>query len=213
MTERRIRLLISDDHQVVRVGVRGMLEDEPEFEVVGEATNGREAVELTDRLKPDVVLMDLRMPEMDGVTAISRIKADHPAIHIIVLTTYETDADILKAIENGATGYLLKDAPREELLQAVRNAAEGRPILASAVAARLMDRVRAPAEEALSAREIEVLELVAQGTSNKEIARQLWISETTVKSHLLHIFEKLGVKDRTAAVTVALRRGILRLEP
>ena len=210
MTE-RISLLVADDHPVVRAGLRGMLESQPDFEVIGEATTGKEAVQLTDRLHPKVILMDLRMPEMDGVTAISKIKAEHPDIHVLVVTTYDSDADILPAIENGATGYLLKDAPREELFQAIRSAAQGKPLLAPAVAARLMERTRGPAEEALSGREIEVLALVAKGASNKEIANQLWISEATVKSHLLHVFAKLGVADRTAAVTKALERGILRL--
>ncbi len=208
-----VRVLISDDHPVVRAGLRGMLSGEPDFEVVGEAQNGKEAVALTGDLRPDVVLMDLRMPEMDGVMAIGRIKEENPEVQMLVLTTYESDADIIRAVEVGATGFLLKDAPREELFAAIRAAAEGKSPLSPAVAARLMRRMRGPAEEALSAREIEVLELVARGTSNKEIAKQLWVSETTVKSHMLHIFDKLGVTDRTAAVTAALKRGIIRLEP
>ncbi len=208
-----IRLLIADDHPVVRAGLRGMLSAEPDFEVVGEATNGAEAVALTGELRPDIVLMDLRMPEMDGVTAISQIKEEYPETQVLVLTTYESDADILRAIETGATGYLLKDAPREELFGAIRTAAQGKSPLAPNVATRLMQRMRNLDEEALSAREIEVLELVASGTSNKEIAKRLWVSETTVKSHMLHIFDKLDVTDRTAAVTEALKRGIIRLEP
>ncbi len=208
-----VKLLIADDHPVVRSGLRGMLEGQPDFAVVGEAENGVEAVALAGRLLPDVVLMDLRMPQMDGVAATSRIKAEHPGVNVLVLTTYESDADILKAVEAGATGYLLKDTPREGLYGAIRAAAEGRPLLASAIAARLMDRVRRPAEETPSAREIEILELVAKGKSNKEIAKELWIGETTVKTHLLHVFAKLGVADRTAAVTAALKRGIIRLEP
>ena len=208
-----VRILVTDDHPVVRAGLSGMLSSEPDFEVVGEAQNGKEAVAFVGELKPDVVLMDLRMPEMDGVTAIGHIKSDHPDVHILVLTTYESDADILRAIETGATGYLLKDTPREELFGAIRTVAQGQSPLAPGVAARLMQRVRDPEEEGLSTREIEVLELVAHGTSNKEIAKQLWVSETTVKSHMLHIFDKLGVTDRTAAVTEALKRGIIRLEP
>jgi DNA-binding NarL/FixJ family response regulator len=208
-----IRLLIADDHPVVRAGLRGMLSAEPDFEVVGEATNGAEAVALTGELRPDIVLMDLRMPEIDGVTAISQIKEEYPETQVLVLTTYESDADILRAVETGATGYLLKDAPREELFGAIRTAAQGKSPLAPNVATRLMQRMRDLDEEALSAREIEVLELVASGTSNKEIAKRLWVSETTVKSHMLHIFDKLGVTDRTAAVTEALKRGIIRLEP
>jgi DNA-binding NarL/FixJ family response regulator len=208
-----VRILISDDHPVVRAGLRGMLSGEPDFEVVGEAENGKEAVALTGEHRPDVVLMDLRMPEMDGVTAIGRIRAEHPEVQILVLTTYESDADILRAIETGATGYLLKETPREELFGAIRLVAEGKSPLAPGVAARLMQRMRDTNEEGLSTREIEVLELVARGTSNKEIAKQLWVSETTVKSHMLHIFDKLDVTDRTAAVTAALKRGIIRLEP
>ena len=208
-----VRILVTDDHPVVRAGLSGMLSGEPDFEVVGEAQNGKEAVAFVGELKPDVVLMDLRMPEMDGVTAIGHIKSDYPDVHILVLTTYESDADILRAIETGATGYLLKDTPREELFGAIRTVAQGQSPLAPGVAARLMQRVRDPEEEGLSTREIEVLELVAHGTSNKEIAKQLWVSETTVKSHMLHIFDKLGVTDRTAAVTEALKRGIIRLEP
>ena len=208
-----VRILVTDDHPVVRAGLSGMLSGEPDFEVVGEAQNGKEAVAFAGELKPDVVLMDLRMPEMDGVTAIQHIKSNYPDVHILVLTTYESDADILRAIETGATGYLLKDTPREELFGAIRMVAQGQSPLAPGVAARLMQRVRNPEEEGLSTREIEVLELVAHGTSNKEIAKQLWVSETTVKSHMLHIFDKLGVTDRTAAVTEALKRGIIRLEP
>ena len=212
MTE-RIRLLIADDHPVVRVGLRGMLAEQPDLEVVAEAQTGEEAVELVERHLPRVVLMDLRMPEMDGVEATARILARRPEVSVLILTTYESDSDILRAIETGATGYLLKDAPREELFAAIRSAAQGKPPLSPAVAARLIERVRTPPEEVLSAREIEVLELVAQGKSNPEIAGELWISETTVKSHMIRIFEKLDVADRTAAVTVALRRRILRLEP
>lgn len=207
----KIHLVIADDHLVVRDGLRGMLESQPDFEVVGEASNGEEAVHLASSLKPEVVLMDLRMPVMDGVTAIRQIKDNQPGVQVLVLTTYDSDADILPAIEAGATGYLLKDISREELYSAVRATARGESVLAPGVAARLIGRMRAPAEEKLSSRELEVLQLVAEGASNSEIASRLHISQATVKSHLVHIFGKLGVSDRTAAVTVALQRGIMRL--
>jgi DNA-binding NarL/FixJ family response regulator len=206
-----IRLLIADDHPVVRDGLRGMLAAEPDFEVVGEAASGGDAVRLTERHHPDVVLMDLQMPEVDGVAATAEIAARFPGTRVLVLTTYDTDADILRAVEAGATGYLLKDTPRERLFPAIRSAAKGETVLAPAVATRLVSRMRVPAEEALTAREIEVLELVAKGSSNADIAARLFISEATVKTHLLHIFAKLRVDDRTAAVVVALERGIIAL--
>ncbi len=207
-----VRLLIVDDHPIVRAGFEGMLAGKPDLEVVGEAENGQEAVRLAERLQPDVVLMDLRMPVIDGVEATRRIKEEYPLVNVLVLTTYDSDADILRAIEAGATGYLLKDTPREELFRAIRAAARGEPVLAPSVTARLMQRAQAPSQKSLSGREIEVLELVARGGSNKELARELHLSEATVKSHLIHIFDKLGVADRTAAVTVALEKGILRLQ-
>ena len=209
---KKIRLVIVDDHPVVRDGLRGMLESQPDFEVVGEASDGEAAVRITNKVKPEIVLMDLRMPEMDGVTALREIKASNPQVQVLVLTTYDSDADILPAIEAGASGYLLKDSSREELYTAIRATARGETVLAPAVAARLVGRMRAPAEEQLSSRELEVLQLVAEGDSNSEIASRLHISQATVKSHLIHIFGKLGVSDRTAAVTAALRRGILRLD-
>jgi DNA-binding NarL/FixJ family response regulator len=208
----RIRLLIADDHPVVRTGLQGMLAGQPDFEIVGEATTGLEAVAMTAALHPDVVLMDLRMAELDGVAATAQIRKQQPETPVLVLTTYDSNADILRAIEAGATGYLLKDTPRDQLFSAIRAVAQGKSALAPAVASRLLRRMHAPAQEALSAREIEVLALVARGASNKEIGRSLHISEGTVKSHLIHIFSKLGVADRTAAVTVALERGLLRLE-
>ena len=207
-----VRLLIADDHPVVRAGLEGMLTGRGGFVVVGEAADGAQAVALAERLRPDVVLMDLRMPKMDGVAATKEVKDRAPETHVLVLTTYDSDADILRAIEAGATGYLLKDAPRDDLFRAIRAAARGESVLAPAVTARLMKRTLGPSEEALSSREIEVLALVAHGASNKELARTLHLSEATIKSHLIHIFNKLGVTDRTAAVTVALERGILRLD-
>ena len=185
---------------------------QPDFEVVGEAGDGVEAVNLVETLKPDIVLMDLRMPVMDGVAALGEIKAHSPEVQVLVLTTYDSDADILPAIEAGAAGYLLKDSSRQELYDGIRAAARGETVLAPAVAARLVGKMRAPAEEQLSSREVEVLQLVAEGESNGEIAAQLHISQATVKSHLVNIFGKLGVSDRTAAVTTALRKGILLLE-
>ncbi len=207
----KIRILMADDHPVVRAGIRGMLETQDEFQVIAEAENGREAFEQIAELKPDVVLMDLRMPEMDGVEAIGKIKEKYPDINILVLTTYDTDADIVRAVEAGATGYLLKDAPREELFRAVRATAKGETVLAPVVAARLMGKVRDHGEQALSAREIDVLLLVARGASNQDVAEKLHVSTATVKSHLIQIYQKLGVSDRTAAVTTAIERGIIRL--
>jgi DNA-binding NarL/FixJ family response regulator len=206
-----IRILIADDHPVVRDGLRGMLASEADFEVVGEAASGAEAVLRTERERPDVVLMDLQMPGVDGATATAEIAKRFPDTRVLVLTTYDSDADILRAVEAGATGYLLKDAPRERLFPAIRSAARGETVLAPTVATRLVNRMRVPAEEALTSREIEVLELVARGSSNADVAASLFISEATVKTHLLHIFGKLGVDDRTAAVVSALERGIIAL--
>ena len=206
-----IRILLADDHPVVRDGLRGMLAGDDGFQVVGEAASGAEAVAVCGRERPDVVLMDLQMPEMDGATATADITARFPGTRVLVLTTYDTDADILRAVEAGATGYLLKDTPRERLFPAIQAAARGETVLAPAVATRLVSRIRRPAEEALTAREVEVLELVARGSSNADIAAALFISEATVKTHLLHAFAKLGVDDRTAAVVAALERGIIAL--
>ena len=206
-----IRIVIADDHPIVRSGLMGLLASQDDFEVVGEAANGRELVTTVQRTRPDVVLTDLRMPELDGVGAIREMCAAQPTLRILVLTTYDTDADILRAVEAGATGYLLKETPREELFGAVRATALGKSVLSPTVASRLVGRARDPGEKSLSAREIEVLMLVAKGTSNKLIARELEIGETTVKTHLLHIFSKLGVDDRTAAVTTAVEKGIIRL--
>ncbi|MFJ9868839.1 response regulator [Streptomyces sp. NPDC101165] len=204
-----ISLLIVDDHPVVRDGLRGMFESAAGFTVLGEATNGVEALERAAALDPDVILMDLRMPGGGGVDAIAELTRRNARAKVLVLTTYDTDSDTLPAIEAGATGYLLKDAPRDELFTAVRAAAEGRTVLSPAVASRLVHAVRAPGNEPLSTREREVLALVAKGMSNRETARELFISEATVKTHLTHLYVKLGVKDRAAAVAVAYDRGIL----
>ncbi|WP_406497554.1 response regulator transcription factor [Streptomyces sp. NBC_00846] len=209
---RVITLVVVDDHPVVRDGLRGMFETDPGFRVLGEAPDGVVGVDLVARLDPDVVLMDLRMAGGGGVAAIAELTGRGARAKVLVLTTYDTDSDTLPAIEAGATGYLLKDAPREELFTAVRAAADGRTVLSPAVASRLVSRVRtpvAPDREALSAREREVLELVAKGTSNREIAAELFISEATVKTHLTHVFAKLGAKDRAAAVAIGYDRGIL----
>jgi DNA-binding NarL/FixJ family response regulator len=206
-----IRLLIADDHPVVRDGLRAMLATQPDMQLVGEAATGTQAVELARAFRPDVVLMDLQMPELDGPAAIATLRDKDTAVRVLVLTTFGTDADITRAIDAGATGYLLKDAPREQLFNAIRSAARGESVLSPSVATRVLGRMRAPAEEALSPRELEILQAVARGLSNRDIGRQLYVSETTVKTHLLRTFAKLGVDDRTAAVTVALERGIIRL--
>ncbi|WP_216209978.1 response regulator transcription factor [Amycolatopsis aidingensis] len=204
-----IRVLLVDDHPVVREGLRGMLEAEDDLTVVGEAGSGTEAVALVGIRRPEVVLMDLRMPGMDGVDATRQLRRDAPEAKVVVLTTYETDADILRAVEAGASGYLLKDASRAELAGAIRAAARGETVLAPSVAGRLVNQVRTPAQPQLSAREIEVLHLVARGHTNADIGQALHISEATVKTHLLRVFSKLDVSDRTAAVTTAMRRGLL----
>jgi DNA-binding NarL/FixJ family response regulator len=204
-----IRVLIVDDHPVVREGVRAMLAAEPDIEVAGQAGSGAEAVAFAREQPCDVVLMDLRMPGTDGVAATSQILATDPAARVVVLTTYETDADILRAVEAGAAGYLLKDAPPADVANAIRAAARGETVLAPSVAARLVTHVRRPARDSLSAREVEVLRLVARGLTNADIGRRLFISEATVKTHLLRLFGKLGVSDRTAAVTTAIERGDL----
>ena len=204
-----IRLLIADDHPVVRDGLTGMFAADPDFSVVGEAADGSQALRVAEAVRPDVILMDLRMPGMDGVTAIAELARRGNPARVLVLTTYDTDSYVLPAIEAGATGYLLKDAPRDELLRAVRAAAAGQSVLAPSVATRLMSRVREPAPEVLSQRELEVLSLVAGGSANRETAARLFISEATVKTHLLHIYAKLGVTDRAAAVAEAFHRGLL----
>jgi DNA-binding NarL/FixJ family response regulator len=207
--ETPIRLLIADDHPVVRDGLSSMFASAPGFEVLGEAADGAAAVRLAKELQPDVILMDLRMPGMDGLTAITELTRLGVTARVLVLTTYDTDTHVLPAIEAGATGYLLKDSPREDLLRGARAAAKGESVLSPSVAARLMNRVKTPAPQLLSQREREVLELVAAGNTNREAATRLFITEATVKSHLLNIYAKLGVNDRAAAVTQAFNRGLL----
>ncbi|MFI1093436.1 response regulator [Streptomyces sp. NPDC020917] len=207
-----ISLLLADDHPVVRDGLRGVFDGDPDFTVAGEAADGAEAVDRAVALGVDVVLMDLRMPRMGGVEAIRLLRERAPGIRVLVLTTYDSDADVLPAVEAGATGYLLKDAPRDELVRAVRAAHLGQAVLAPSVAQKLLGHVRAPAPAAsglLTDRELEVLRLVAAGTTNKEAAKRLFISEATVKTHLLHLYGKLGVRDRAAAVAAAYRAGLL----
>ena len=205
-----IRLLLADDHPVVRAGLRAVLETEPDFEVVAEVPTAEEAVRLAGELELDVVLMDLQFGDrMLGSEATARITAEGESPRVLILTTYDTDADILNAIEAGAIGYLLKDAPPEELAAAVRTAAAGRSALAPTVASRLMDRMRQP-DVALSRRETEVLQLVAEGLSNQQISKRLFLSQATVKSHLAHIYTKLGVDSRTAAVALAASQGVIR---
>ncbi|GAA1769229.1 MULTISPECIES: response regulator transcription factor [Streptomonospora] len=208
MNEAPVRVLIADDHPVVRDGIRGMFAGDPGFEVVGEAGDGARAVELARTSKPDVVLMDLRMPGTGGVDAIRDLARLGLPARVLVLTTYATDSDVGPAIEAGATGYLLKDALPEDLARAVRLAARGETVLSPLVASRLVGRVREPAVS-LSDRELEILRLIAAGSTNREAAARLFISEATVKTHVLHIYTKLGVNDRAAAVAAGFRRGLL----
>lgn len=206
-----IRILIADDHPVVRTGIHGMLAGQAGFSVVGEASNGAEAVAMALRLQPDVVLMDLRMPEMDGIAAVKQLSEALPATRVLILTSYESDYDVRAALDAGANGYLLKDAPREELYRAIRLAAAGKSALGPGLAERIMPYMRA-SPDLLSEREIEILRWVAQGKANKEIGHALHISEATVKTHLRHIFRKLNVVDRAAAVAAAIQRRIFTPE-
>lgn len=210
-----IRIVVADDHPIVRAGIIGLLEAEAGLEVVGEAADGAEAVAVAASERPDLVLMDLRMPHLDGAAATAGILAEVPGTRVLVLTTYETDDHVLAAIEAGASGYLLKAAPQAEIVAGIRAVAAGETVLAPSIAAKLVSRVRADAASvaspspSLSPRELEVLRLVADGRSNPEIARALFIGEATVKTHLLHVFEKLEVNDRTRAVTRAMELGII----
>lgn len=205
-----LRIILADDHTVMRAGLVALLGSEPTLDIVGEASDGREAVGLVERLRPDVALLDLRMPVLDGVGATTEIVAGPARTRVLILTTYDTDADIERGVEAGATGYLLKDATREQLVEAIHAASRGETVLAPRVAQRLVARMRRPAPVALTAREAEVLAAVADGLSNVEIGRRLFIGEATVKTHLLRIFAKLDVNDRTRAVVVAMNSGLLK---
>ena len=207
-----IRLLIADDHPIMRDGLRGVFRGDEDFEVAGEASDGAEAVRLAQAVTPDVILMDLRMPGMGGVEAIAKLRELGNPARVLILTTYDTDRDVVPALEAGATGYLLKDAPRDELLRAVRAAHQGQSVLAPKVATALVGLVGSPGKSApdhLSPRELEVLKLVADGATNQLAARKLLVSETTIKTHLLHIYTKLGVRDRASAVATAYKRGLI----
>jgi len=209
MIHAMIRVMLVDDHPVVREGLRSLLDAEPDLDVVGECGDAESASATAAATRPDVVLMDLRMPDRDGVAATADVLAVSPATRVVVLTTYDHDGDVLRAVEAGASGYLLKDTPRAGLVEAVRAAARGETVLAPAAAATLAGAVRRPLTPGLTPREHDVLCGVARGLSNPEIARALRIGEATVKSHLLRVFEKLQVSDRTAAVTTAIARRIL----
>ncbi|MFN3257793.1 MAG: response regulator [Ilumatobacter sp.] len=204
-----IRVVLADDHPVVRAGIGQIVTADGDIEVIAEATTGREAVSIAVRERPDVVLMDLRMPELDGVGAIAELAVAAPAVNVLVLTTYDTDDQIVGAVEAGAIGYLLKDTEPDELRNAVREAAAGQTVLSAPVASRLVQQMRQTTSVTLTPREREILTLVADGLSNAEIAARLHVGRATVKTHLLHVFEKLGVNDRTAAVVTALKQGII----
>jgi DNA-binding NarL/FixJ family response regulator len=203
-----IRILTVDDHPMLREGIAAAIARQPDMVIVGEATNGREAIETFRTTRPDVTLMDLQMPEMNGVEAITAIRADFPAARIIVLTTYKGDVQALRALKAGATGYLLKSALRKEMMDAIRTVFAGRPAIPAEIAMQIAEHVAA---DALSEREVEVLRCIARGAANKEVAFQLHISEETVKVHMKHILDKLAATDRTHAVTIALSRGIIEL--
>jgi DNA-binding NarL/FixJ family response regulator len=207
-----ISIVLVDDHPVVRMGMRFLLEAEGML-VVGEAENGSLVKDLAVATQPDLVLMDLRMPVMDGATATAEVLAARPQTRVLVLTTYDDDADILRAVEAGASGYLLKDAPQTELVGAIHGALRGETVLSPTIAAKLVNRLRTPNDAAsqLTPRELDVLRALAAGGTNAEIGRTLFISEATVKTHLLRVFTKLGVDDRTAAVTTAIQRGLITL--
>jgi two-component system NarL family response regulator len=202
-----IRVMIVDDHPIVREGIAAIIERREDMTVVAEVGNGKEAVDLCRSAKPDIVLMDLRMPVMDGVTATTLISQEYPLAKVIVLTTYDGDEDIYQGLRAGAKGYLLKDGPREALLEAIRAVHSGQSRIPPEIAAKLAERIKRPE---LTPRELEVLQEMAAGKSNQEIGRALYITEGTVKAHVNGILTKMGVNDRTQAVTLALERGIVR---
>ena len=204
-----IRVVVADDHPIVRQGVVALLEDEPDIEVLADVADGRAALSVALAEDPDVVLMDLRMPEMDGVEATKAIRERRPEVAVLVLTTYDTDEAIVRAVEAGAAGYMLKDSPTEDLVDAVRRAAAGETVLAPPITKRIAERMRNVSPDALTSREIDVLREVANGNTNAEVAQRLHISEATVKTHLIHIYDKLAVSDRAAAVSRAYEKGIL----
>ncbi|NNG36717.1 response regulator [Nakamurella aerolata] len=206
MSERVVRVVVVDDHPVVRDGIKGMLSQDDRLEVIGEAADGAEAIAVVTKVRPDVVVMDLRMPGTDGVAAIRALRAAGSPAHILVLTTYDTDRDIRTAVDAGADGYLLKATPRSELVDAVLRAAAGQSVLGPTAAASLMARRR---DAELTDRELQVLAAIAKGGTNREVAKELLVSEATVKTHLLRLYPKLGVRDRAAAVRVAYERGLL----
>ena len=207
-----IRILIADDHPVVRSGLQTMLAQTDDFEMIGTAANGQQAIQHIETHAPDVVLMDLRMPEMDGVEAVHHIREHHPETRVLVLTTYKNDRDVLAALDAGATGYLLKDAPKATLIDAIRAAARGETVLDPEVEPIIEGR-STPPTDTLTPRETEVLQLVAAGNTNAQVAQQLFISETTVKTHLKHIYRKLNAADRAAAVAVAVEKRLIRANP
>ena len=206
---RRARVLVVDDHALVRTGVANIISQEPDLQVVAEAANGLEAVEAFTRLRPDVTLLDMRMPVMEGVEAVRQIRAIDPAARVIVLTTYDTDEDITRALKAGAKAYILKDIAAAALVACIHDVLAGKTYLAPSAAAKLAERVT---QVQLTPRELAALRSLADGRSNKEIAAALDISERTVKTHLAHLFEKLGVTSRTEAIKVASRRGLVRLD-
>ncbi|ORL04340.1 response regulator [Prescottella equi] len=205
-----ISVLLVDDHLVVRAGLRALLDSQPDITVIGEADTGEDAVAIAVDRTPDVVMMDLALGTgIDGVEAIRRIRAARPDQPVLVFTTYDTDADVVRALDAGAIGYLLKDSAPQDIFGAIRDAVAGRSVLSPPVASRVLDRMRRP-DQALTAREAELLSLLAEGLTNKELGKRLFISEATVKTHLAHIYAKLGVESRAAAVSIALRRDGIR---